>query len=98
MDSMDRSDSINDMQFQFITQLAHFLGIVKQAPGKRVGVFLTRAIVNLREGVPPQNGRSSVSEALSAGVDQEPNPQSRVQGPWGHGGQKHPQVPPRNLC
>jgi hypothetical protein len=38
---------MNDMQIQLITLDPHLVGIVKQAPGKGVGFFLTNAIVNL---------------------------------------------------
>jgi hypothetical protein len=94
----NRADSMNDMQIQPITLNPHLVGITKQAPGEGVGVFLTRAIVNLREVVPPQTWGPSVEEALSAGVDQAPNPQFRVQGPWGNRGHQQPHVPPGAHC
>ena len=93
-----QADSMSDVQIQPITHNPHSVGIAKQALGEGVGVFLTRAIVSLREGVRHQTGGPSVGEALSVGVDQGQNPQSRVQGPWGHGGQQRSHGSPGVHC
>jgi hypothetical protein len=64
---------MNDMQVQLITLYPCLVAIVKQAPGKGAGVFLTRSIVNHKDGSPPQTAGPSVGKACSAGVDQARN-------------------------
>ena len=68
------ADWMNAMQVHFITLDPHTVSIAKHAPGEGVRDFLTSAIDNLRNGVPPQTQVLTFGEACSAGADQAPHP------------------------
>ena len=45
---------MNCVQIKLITLDPHLIALAKQAPGEEVGIFLTSAIVNLRDRAPPR--------------------------------------------